>query len=252
MENLNEIVEYLDSELQVVSIPDYSGAMNGLQLKNNGVVTRVGSGVDASLATIIKAIEAGVDLLIVHHGMFWHGAQKLVGAQYEKIKLAMDANLAIYSAHIPLDIHPEFGNNILLSKAIGMNGAEGYHDWKGVQLGLMQRMELPLGELLKRVEAAVEGRIHYCKGASSDDVGVVGVITGGAGAELQAMVDEGVNTFITGEGPHWSYPLAEELGVNIVYGGHYATETFGVKKMMEVVAGRFSLSKYFVFHPTGL
>jgi len=252
MANLNEIVAYLDTELQIATVPDYSGAMNGLQLKNDGNVSKVGSAVDASLPTIVKAIEAGVDLLIVHHGMFWHGAQKLVGAQYEKIKLAMDANLAIYSAHIPLDIHPLYGNNVLLSQLIGMNEAEAYHDWKGVKLGLRQRMDIELGELLQRVEAAVGTSIHYCKGAERDSVGMVGVITGGAGSELQSMVDEGVNTFITGEGPHWSYPLAEELGVNIIYAGHYATETFGVRKLMDLIAEQFSMSKYFVFHPTGL
>jgi len=252
MAKLNEIIEYLDKELQIASIPDYSGALNGLQLKNDGEVTKVGSAVDASLPTIQKAIEAGIDLLIVHHGMFWHGAQKLVGAQYEKIKLAMDANLAIYSAHIPLDVHPQYGNNAILAEEIGMDSPQSFHIWKGIQLGLKQRLDTTFESLVDKVKAAVEADIHFCKGSANDAVGMVGVITGGAGSELQAMAEEGINTFITGEGPHWSYPLAEELGVNIIYGGHYATETFGVKRMMEVLAEQFSLSKCFVFHPTGL
>ena len=252
MADLNEIVEYLDKELKIKEIPDYSRALNGLQLSNSGAVTKVGSAVDASLPTIKKAIETGVDLLIVHHGMFWHGAQKLVGAQYEKIKIAMDANLAIYSAHIPLDIHPKYGNNSLLAEAVGMDKPQPYHDWKGIQLGLKQNLDVTLESLLDKVEAAVGGKIHFCKGSSAESVGVVGVITGGAGSELQTMADEGINTFITGEGPHWSYPLAEELGLNIIYGGHYATETFGVQVMMDLVAEQFSLGKYFVFHPTGL
>ncbi len=252
MANLDEIVEYLDRELKVASVPDYSGAMNGLQLKNDGNVSKVGSAVDASLPTIIKAIEAGIDLLIVHHGMFWHGAQKLVGAQYQKIKLSMDANLAIYSSHIPLDIHPVHGNNAILTKMIGMDDPQAFHNWKGIELGLSQKMNLPLEILLERIELAVDDKIHYCKGSESEIVGIVGVITGGAGSELQSIANEGIDTFVTGEGPHWSYPLAEELGVNIIYAGHYATETFGVKKLMNVVAEKFLMSKYFVFHPTGL
>ena len=252
MADLNEIIKYLDTELQIESIPDYSGAMNGLQLKNDGNVTKVGSAVDASLPTIRKAIDAGVDLLIVHHGLFWHGAQKLVGAQYEKIKIAMDANLAIYSAHIPLDVHPVYGNNALLCKEIGMECPGAFHDWKGIKLGLKQELDLGFDAVVTKVENAVDGKAHFCRGRDNLNAGMIGVITGGAGSELQAMADAGLNTFITGEGPHWSFPLAEELGVNFIYGGHYATETFGVKKMMELVGDRFSVSNYFVFHPTGL
>lgn len=252
MAKLNDIVSYLDKELRIAEVSDYPGALNGLQLANNGEVTKVAAAVDASLPVFEKAIAEGVDLLIVHHGMFWHGAQRIVNAQYEKLKLAMDSNLAVYSAHIPLDIHKVWGNNALLAEAIGMDGAESFHPWKGELLGLRQKMDISLDELLKSVSNAVVGEVHVCRGRKSDDVGVVGVITGGAGSEVQQMADAGIDTFITGEGPHWSYSLAEELGVNLIYGGHYATETFGVLKLMHHLAEFFLLEKYYVKHPTGL
>ena len=140
MADLNEIVRFLDGELRLSEIPDYAGAMNGLQLTNGGEVTKVAAAVDASLPVIKKAIAVGADMLIVHHGMFWHGAQRVVDAQYEKLKLAMDAGLAIYSAHIPLDIHSQWGNNALLCEHLGMDDAEPYHEWKGQKIGLKHKI----------------------------------------------------------------------------------------------------------------
>ena len=252
MIELQEIVKYLDDKLRISEVSDYSGAMNGLQLENDGAVTKVAAAVDASLPVFKKAIDAGADLLVVHHGMFWQGPQRVVNAQYEKLKLAMDSNLAVYSAHIPLDIHPEWGNNILLAEKIGMQASELFYPWKGELLGRRQHMDLTFTELIERVEGALGEEVHYCHGRHAKDVGMVGVITGGAGSEVQAMADSGINTFITGEGPHWSYSLAEELGVNVIYGGHYATETFGVLKLMEVLREKYLLCNHFVDHPTGL
>lgn len=133
-----------------------------------------------------------------------------------------------------------------------MNDVKQFHPWKGEFLGLRQEMDVTLDVLVERVSSAVGGDVNVCRGRVSNDVGVVGVITGGAGSEVQAMADAGVNTFITGEGPHWSYPLAEELGMNVIYGGHYATETFGVLKLMRHIAKKYTLGEYYVHHPTGL
>lgn len=252
MAHLKEIVDYLDAELRLSEVPDYSAAQNGLQLANNGEVTKVVAAVDASLPVIRKAINAGADLLVVHHGLFWQGVQKLVGAQYEKFAEAIHANLAIYSAHIPLDVHPKHGNNALLAGLIGMRSPDLYHDWKGIKLGLKQQLDTDFDVLLKNVEAAVAGPVHYCRGRKEPSAGMVGVITGGAGSEISAMAAQGIDTFITGEGPHWSYPLAEELGVNLVYAGHYATETFGVRSLASLISERSQIPMTFVDHPTGL
>ncbi|BDS06712.1 GTP cyclohydrolase 1 type 2 [Oceaniferula spumae] len=251
MATLTDIVDFLDKELNIAEIPDYSGAMNGLQIENGGEVNRVAAAVDASLPVFEKAVADKVDLLVVHHGMFWQGAQKITGSTYRKLKLAMDAGMALYSSHIPLDVHPAWGNNRLLANELGMTKAEPFFDWKGIQLGLRQQTDLDLDSLVASVTQAVGGRVHVCNGGSSQ-AGMVGIITGGAGSEVAAMAEEGINTFITGEGPHWSYPLAEELGINLIYAGHYATETFGVKALTAVLRGEFDVSSTFIDHPTGL
>ncbi|MGD9419494.1 MAG: Nif3-like dinuclear metal center hexameric protein [Verrucomicrobiota bacterium JB025] len=251
MAELREIVEFLDAELRISEISDYSGAMNGLQLESERPVERVVAAVDASLPVIEKAAAGGPGLLVVHHGMFWQGAQPLTGAFFRKVKIAMEAGLAIYSSHLPLDIHPEWGNNALLVKELGLVDVEPFFAYKGMMLGLKGRFAGARRELEVALERAVGGRVHVCP-AGSERAGMVGVITGGAGSEVAKVAEEGVNTFISGEGPHWSFPLAEELGVNVLYGGHYATETFGVRKLAEVIGSKFDVPTAWVDHPTGL
>jgi len=251
MAKLDEITAFLDQELKLEEIPDYPGAHNGLQLESRGEVNRVATAVDASLPVIRKVVENGADLLIVHHGLFWQGVRKLTGPHYKKLKIAMDADLAIYSAHIPLDVHPTRGNNVLLADAIGLQSRGAFMDWKGIQLGISGQFSGTLGELRGAVCKAVNGSA-LLRGKEESEPGRVGVITGGAGSEVEKVVSDGIDTFITGEGPHWSHPLAEELGLNVIYAGHYATETFGVKSLGRVISGKFGTSDVFLDHPTGL
>lgn len=252
MPKLNELVDAANTWLSLNEIPDYPGAINGLQLENDGNVTKIAAAVDACLPVIRKAIDEKADLLVVHHGMFWNGAKPFTGSVYEKLKLAMDNNLAIYSAHIPLDVHSELGNNACLAKAIGLDKTETFFPWKGIELGIRQKTSISRKDLLEKVSKATEAPAHICPGGP-EEVNDIGIITGGAGSEVFAIAETGIDTFITGEGPHWSYTAAEELGLNIIYAGHYATETFGVKALTEKWCGEFSdLDSCFVDHPTGL
>jgi len=251
MATLEEVVTYLDGELGIARIPDYPGAWNGLQLENGGNVTRVAAAVDASLPVIGKAVAAGADLLVVHHGMFWQGLPPVRGAMFRKLKMAMDAGLAVYSAHLPLDVHPEWGNNILLARALGLESCQPFLDWKGLSVGLLGNMPMERESLAKRLGGIVAGPVHICP-AGPPQVARIAVITGGAGSEVAAVASAGADTLITGEGPHWSFPLAEELGVNVLYAGHYATETFGVKALAHALNHRFGLPWSFLDHPTGL
>ncbi|MCK5922873.1 MAG: Nif3-like dinuclear metal center hexameric protein, partial [Methylococcales bacterium] len=196
-------------------IPDYPQALNGLQLENSGKVTKIIAAVDACLPVVEAACEAGADLLIVHHGMFWNGAKKIEGSVYRKLKMAMDHDLAIYSAHIPLDVHPELGNNALLIKALGFSDtAKPFFPWKGIELGIKAAVSVNRDDLLEKVKAATGSDAMICPGGP-EIVKEVGVITGGAGGEVFDIAETGIDTFITGEGPHWSYTAAEELGINI-------------------------------------
>jgi dinuclear metal center YbgI/SA1388 family protein len=251
MVSLDELVAYLDQELKTDSIPDYPGAMNGLQLANSGQVGRVVAAVDASLPVIEAAAEGGPGLLIVHHGMFWQGPQPVTGAFYRKLKIAMDAGLAIYSSHLPLDIHPELGNNMLLARAIRLQNPEPFFDQKGILIGLRGSWAGTRQDLTETLQAALGGPVHLCP-AGPEVISKIGVITGGAGSEVVKVAASGVDSFVTGEGPHWSYPLAEELALNVFYGGHYATETSGVKAIAERIANLYSIPWKFHDHPSGL
>lgn len=248
---LDEMVTYLDRELKSASVPDYPGAMNGLQLANAGQIGRIIAAVDASLPVITAAAEGGAGLLMVHHGIFWQGTQPVTGPFYRKLKIAMDAGLAIYSSHLPLDVHPELGNNILLARAIGLRDIEPFMDHKGLSIGLRGSWCGSRRDLADALNVALAGPVHICPGGP-EIISKVGLITGGAGSEVAKVAGAGVDTFITGEGPHWSYTLAEELGLNVFYGGHYATETFGVKAVAQAAAVRFGISWEFLDRPSGL
>lgn len=251
MVNLAEIVKFLDDELGTTTIADYPGAINGLQLANNGQVGRVFAAVDASLSVIKAAAKAGPSLLIVHHGMFWQGVQPLTGAFYAKVKTAMDAGLAIYSSHLPLDIHPQVGNNILLAQAIGLQHPEPFFEKNGISLGVRGDWTGTRDDLANALKAVLGGPVHLCPGGT-EVISKIAIITGGAGSEVIKVAATGVDSFITGEGPHWSYTLAEELGLNVFYGGHYATETFGVKSLAGAVGTKFKVEWDFLDFPTGL
>lgn len=249
--SLKEIAAYCDQTLRVPEVEDYPGAVNGLQVENSGQVGRVAAAVDASTATVRLAIQAGANLLLVHHGLFWGPSHPWTGRRYELLRLLLENDLAVYSAHLPLDLHPKLGNNALLCANLGFQKLSPFFLDHGQHIGLRSEQRVPRPQLVQRLEKAVDGPVRLLPGGP-DVCRRIGVVTGGAGAELKLAAKEGVDTFITGEGPHWTYALAEELGVNVLYGGHYATETFGVKALAAHLARHFKLSWVFLDHPTGL
>ncbi len=248
---LSTIVRHCDRTLRTAEVRDYDGAVNGLQMENDGSVTRIVAAVDASLATVELAIAAGADLLIVHHGLFWSARRPWTGRTHELIRLLIAGNLAVYSSHLPLDLHPRLGNNALLSAALGLTSTRPFFFQKEQHLGVQARARISRTELTRRLESAVGVKPIVLPGGP-ETCRRIGVVTGGAGAELAVAAREGVDTFITGEGPHWTFPLAEELGVNVLYGGHYATETFGVKALAAELSRKFRLPWSFLDHPSGL
>jgi len=249
MPSLQPIIEYAENYLRHAGFPDYPGAANGLQLENSGAVTRLAAAVDACEPVIADAVARGVSLLLVHHGLMWDPAV-FVGGRYRKLKRAMAGDLAIFSSHLPLDGHPVVGNAAQLAAALGLEMVRPFFSYKGESIGVRGELEITRRELKQRLEKTL-GRTHLCA-AGSDPVRQIGIVTGGAGSEVAAVVGEEIDTFITGEGPHWSYTMAEELGLNVFYAGHYATETFGVKALAAHLAEKFALPWEFIDHPTGL
>ena len=249
--DLNRIVTHCDRVLRTAEFRDWDGAVNGLQVANQGRVTRIAGAVDARLATVRAAIEHGADLLLVHHGLFWSPQHPWTGKRYELLRLLLDHQLAIYSSHLPLDAHPKLGNCIQLARKLGLRRLRPFFEAKGQDIGFRGVADCGRDELARRL-AACTGHPPVVLPSGPERCREIGVVTGGAGAELRDAHAAGVDAFITGEGPHWTAVAAEEVGINVFYGGHYATETFGVKALGQELSRRFRLPFEFLDFPTGL
>jgi len=249
--NLADIVRDCQRLLRPETFKDSDGAVNGLQVENDGTVTRIAAAVDASLATLKLAAAARADLLIVHHGLFWWPTFPWTGKRREMLALLIKSNLAVYSCHLPLDAHPRLGNNAQLCAALGFRNLKPFFFEKGQFIGWQTRQKISRLELAKKL-AKVLGAPPLLLPGGPAQCERIGVVTGGAGDGLKTAAKEGVDTFITGEGPHWTHALAEDAGLNIFYGGHYATETFGVKALAATLSKKYRVPWTFLHHPSGL
>jgi dinuclear metal center YbgI/SA1388 family protein len=248
---LIELVRHCDSLLQPQQFTDYDRAHNGLQVSNRRGVTRIAAAVDASLATVKMAAAAGANLLVVHHGLFWGQTLPWTGRRLELIQALVESDLAVYSMHLPLDAHRTLGNAAQFARSLGLKSLKPFFQHKGRSLGWQASMPIRRDVLSARL-AQVLGHPPILLPGGGEECHRIGICTGGAGAELNLAAQEGVDTFITGEGPHWTHALAEEAGINVFYGGHYATETFGVKALSAALSKKFGVPWEFLDHPSGL
>lgn len=254
---LAEVVAYLDSELQTHDVPDYDGALNGLQLANAGRVSRIAAAVDFSARTVAMALADRADLLLVHHGMFWGGAQRLVGVGYERLRAAIGGNLAVYSSHLPLDVHPALGNNALLASALQLKPDRPFGRYRDISVGVSGLADVATTDLLERLRAISEqyGTTLVTTPVARGRQTRRWAILTGAGASSATLAEArqvGVDTLIVGEGPHHTAVEAIDTEMCVAYAGHYATETFGVRALAATVAERFDLPWSFLDSPTGL
>ena len=248
---LDDLVRYADEYLRVREVADDRNALNGLQVESAGEVRHLAAAVDACQWTIAAAAERGADLLLVHHGLFWSGLEPLTGRTYRRVSALLRHGIALYSAHIPLDRHPDVGNNALLARTLGMDVRGWFGDHLGAPLGAWGDLEIGRDALRERIEGALGASAKLLPGGP-ERCRRVGIITGAAGGFVPQARDAGLDTFITGEGHHWTYFDAEEYGVNVILAGHYATETLGVKALAAHLSERFQLPWSFLDHPTGL
>ena len=257
MNTARELAQLANELLRCRETPDYPLALNGLQVDNRAPVTRIAAAVDCSQRTIRGAIDAGANLLVVHHGLFWGGLQPLTGAHLDRVRALLEHDVALYSAHLPLDAHETFGNSALLARELGLTPAGGFARYQTVFCGVQGTADLETTTLVTACDAFA--RRHGGQAiASAIDPGRRtqrwAVVTG-AGINSDTMreaVDCGLDTIVTGEGPHWSAVDAAEKGLVIVYAGHYATETTGVRALAEWLAARAAVPWSFVAAPTGL
>ena len=257
MTTTREIITYLDDLLETAATPDYSNALNGLQLDNSGTVRKVAAAVDFSMRGIRKAVAESANLLILHHGMFWSGLRPITATAYERMKLLIDNDIAVYSSHLPLDRHPIFGNNVLLSRELGLEPSGEFAWSRGIAIGVAGECDIPTAELVERARrfAAAHGGGVIVTPLESDRQSRQWAMCSGAGASsetLQEAASLGVDTLIVGEGPHHTAVEAQELGITVIYAGHYATETLGVRALASHIGERFDLPWTMIHAPTGL
>lgn len=249
----SDLIHYLDDYLQIARYADRSN--NGLQVQGNGDIARVAFAVDACLASFGAAIAERAQLLIVHHGLFWSDHLQITGAHYERVKALICAECGLYAAHIPLDAHAEAGNNIELARIIGLQDVQPWGAYKGDTIGFIGNLPqpAPLADVNAQLEAAIGkgNRVHTPAGAQPM-AHRVAVCSGFGVTLLDEAVAAGADTLLTGETSHqWFHPV-EEQRLNVIYGGHYNTETVGLKALARHLERQFELETVFIDLPTGL
>ncbi len=249
MPKLQDIVAFCDTRTRRREVKDFDGAYNGLQLENNGEVTKIAAAVDAGQLPFEAAIAAGIDFLICHHGLYWNAPIPLTEAAYKKIKTAINGNLAVYGAHLPLDGHPEIGNNTLLADALGLKKTGTFLNYEGNDMAVIAEGpaggRAELAEKLKALFPATYQGIEY----GSAQPKRIGILTGSGQSAVPQLKANDIDTLVTGELRQHHFNMAQELGLNLYPCGHYATEVFGVKALAAEVAEKFGLEWTFIEQP---
>ncbi len=247
---LSAIVEYLDQYLDIEGFADFEGAENGLQVGGPEDITKLYAAVDASEEVINRCVSRGPGLLLVHHGLFWGEKRNISGPLLRKVSALIGGKTAVYSSHLPLDAHVEVGNSAVLIRELGFEPEGRFGKALGADIGWWCGAEFERHKLLEVVNGVVGTQGKLVEGGPRT-TRKVGVVTGSVGSMIRQAAKEGLDTLITGEGSHPNYHEAIELGVNVIYAGHYATETWGVNALAEHLVARFGLGLEFVNLPTG-
>ncbi|RLC77653.1 MAG: Nif3-like dinuclear metal center hexameric protein [Chloroflexi bacterium] len=250
--NRRELVTYLDDYLRVKEIQDSS--QNGLQVEGPDEVTKVAFAVDGCQATFEQAIAAGAQLLIVHHGLFWADPVRLVGPLFRRARTLIEGGCGLYAVHLPLDLHPDVGNNAELARLLELQDARPFGEYHGNDIGIGGELDtpLPLDALVERLTQATGSSPVRVLAHGPEEASRVGCISGGAAMMMDQVAEAGFDTFITGETSHSFFHHAADYGLNVIYGGHYATETLGVKALSRHLTKKFGLAATFLDVPTGM
>jgi dinuclear metal center YbgI/SA1388 family protein len=245
---------FFKSILDIEGFRSIDTSLNGLQIDNDGAeITKIVFAVDANLETFKQCAAAGGGMLFVHHGLFWGQVLSVAGVHRERLKFLLDNNIALYAAHLPLDQHPSLGNNAALAELLGIENPEPFGLYHGRKLGFKGRLKKPL-----TIEEAVKAISFMGRPPSGiypfgkEKSETCAVISGGAAYEASQALEENVDLYVTGEMAHAVYSQALEGKLNMIAGGHYSTEVWGVRKIMEACASQLNLETEFVDVPSGL
>lgn len=246
-----ELVRYLDAYLKIPEFKDYGP--QGLQIEGRASVTKIVGAVDAQLPCVEVALARGADLLLVHHGIFWGAPHPLRGGFGRLVRSYITADLNLYAAHLALDAHPEIGNNAELARRLDLTVQSWWGKVNGMPLAVLAETDRPvlLDELVGRFAEQV-GKVKVVLAHGPAHVRRIGIMSGAGARQIEEAAALGCDTFITGETSHAQYYDALNAGINVVYAGHYTSETVGVQALGRHLQERFGLDFEFVDLPTGM
>ena len=249
--SLERLVSFLDTELALPEFP-HDESSNGLQVEGGAIVRKIGVAVDACEFVFEKASAANIDFVLVHHGLIWGGIKSVGGILKKRMKALLGADISLYACHLPLDWHPVYGNNAQLLKLLSIRKVGEFGEYHGKRIGYWGRTsrEMSLKDFLSRVDSALKTKSFSVD--FGNKVKNVGVVSGGGWSAIHDAEKYGIDTFLTGEPSHSAYVLAEEMRVNLIFSGHYSTETLGVKAVGALLQKKFGIEVEFIDHPTGL
>ena len=251
---LEDLDRHLRDVLRIDEFANLDASWNGVQIQCSGKeIRKVAVAVDAALETVERAARWGADVLFVHHGLFWGSAQRITGIHYERVRAFLGADTALYAVHLPLDAHGELGNNVQMARTLKLREVEPFGDYKGARIGFA-------GTLPREMTSEEVARELF--GTTDDLLGLlpfgpernrtVGIISGGAPRDVVQAIDAGLDLFITGDASHTVYHNCLEAGINVMFGGHYRTETWGVRAVARHLEANLEVETMFVDIPTGL
>lgn len=248
---LKKLVSFLNSDLKLSEFPKDESA-NGLQIEGSESVHKIGLAVDACNYVFEKAAAKNIDFILVHHGLIWGGIRSIDGVMKKRIKAFLGADISLYACHLPLDWHPAYGNNAQLLKALAIKRRGEFGEYHGKRIGYWGSLtkELSLKDFVGRVDKTLKTRSTTL--SFGKKVKNIGIVSGGGWSAIYDAEKTGIDTLLVGEPSHSAYTLAEEMKLNVVFAGHYATETLGVKAVGSMLEKKFGLAAEFIDHPTGL
>jgi dinuclear metal center YbgI/SA1388 family protein len=252
--SVKKLDAFFKTFLDIEGFSSVDVSLNGLQVGNDGSeIKKIAFGVDACLETFKGAAAAGAGMLFVHHGLFWGEPLALAGNHRQRIKFLLDNNIALYAVHLPLDQHPALGNNAALAELLGLEHLEPFGLYHGRKIGYKGTLAKPLGieEAVKRINFMGRPPLGVYPFGKKENA-TCAVISGGAADEALQAIDEGLDLYVTGESSHQVYHQILEGRLNMIAGGHYSTEVWGVRKVMEYCVRELSLDSAFIDVPTGL
>ncbi len=250
MASTAEVVGFLDETLRVAGIEDES--LNGLQVQGAKEVSRVGLVTDAALATSRRARDEGCQMIVAHHGLLWKGQERRVtGPWREHLGLLFEAGINLYGAHLPLDLHPELGNNAQLARIGGLADLAPFGRYHGLDIGFAGTLGRPAGASdLAEAFAREVGGVPVVMPFGPERIRTVGIVSGGGGFAMTEAIERGLDCFVTGEGEHHHHHMALEHRLNVILLGHYHSETPGVKAVGDLLRHRFGVTAVFIDEPT--